>query len=748
MNSYNLLKNELLQINADIISLISDINLIIEGSKHKFKNWNNICMGIDKHLSEEIFRVGTIGPIKSGKSTLVNSLFKGDYLKRGAGVVTSIVTRIRYGKRNTAKLYFKSWNEVNEDIEQAMILFPSISHPSKDNRFDIRNKDDRIMLEKSISTLGNSQLITDDTRNVSIVIMSSYLKGYEDIKDIVSLETTIKVFKDDMLAEHKAFVGNENLAVYLKDILLEIKSSRDDVYLEIADCQGSDSPNPLHLAMIQDYLLLTNLLIYVISSRTGLRRADIKFLSMIKKMGIIDNILFVINCDFFEHESLKELKTLIEKIREEISLIRPNPEIYTFSALYNLFNEYRNDLSRKDLMRFDQWKNEEDLLSFSNKETTSFDDAFLGKLVGERYSLLLKNHLERIEVIKTDLHQWIDLNLKILSKDAAGANAIVEKVNIHQEKMDRIGGMIKQTLEGSAEKIKKEMKKNSDRFFDNRSGEIQDDITSFIRNYRVSIEKYNADLKATGFSNTLYLVYQEFKHTLDTFITEKINPKIFEFVKNEEENMLSYMESIAKSYHLIVHDAIDEYQNAVSSFGIEPFFEKHRNIKTQDLETIKKIIGIKLPPAIAVMRYNTRIKTEAIMRLGLYNIIRSLKKFLKKPVNAPLEESTRALEDGIASMKRETEKSIGFHLNNYKENIKFQYFFKLVVAVSNTLYEDLLSRFQEYALDLSRLSELIIEKKIDKKNMSEKIKDIQTRCIKTGKELSLLKEKIEKVDNT
>lgn len=64
------------------------------------------------------------------------------------------------------------------------------------------------------------------------------------------------------------------MAVYLKDVQLEIKSNRFEKNLEIADCQGSDSPNPLHITMIQDYLSTTHLIIYLISSRTGLRDAD------------------------------------------------------------------------------------------------------------------------------------------------------------------------------------------------------------------------------------------------------------------------------------------------------------------------------------------------------------------------------------------------------------------------------------------------------------------------------------------
>jgi hypothetical protein len=95
---------------------------------------------------------------------------------------------------------------------------------------------------------------------------------------------------------------------------------------------------PLHLVMIQDYLLLTNLIVYVVSSRTGLRQADIRFLSMIKKMGILENTLFIINCDFSEHESISDLKTLIHRVREELAMVQSEPQVFAFSALFNLFS--------------------------------------------------------------------------------------------------------------------------------------------------------------------------------------------------------------------------------------------------------------------------------------------------------------------------------------------------------------------------------------------------------------------------
>ena len=68
-------------------------------------------------------------------------------------------------------------------------------------------------------------------------------------------------------------------------------------------------------------------------------------------MGIMDNILFVVNCDFSEHDSLFDLKRLIESIKENLSMIKPSPQIYSISALYNLFKAQPSLLSQKDRLR-------------------------------------------------------------------------------------------------------------------------------------------------------------------------------------------------------------------------------------------------------------------------------------------------------------------------------------------------------------------------------------------------------------
>jgi len=373
MDTYSTLKNEILNINRDISLLFSTAKSIPGMADYSFGEWEKACEHLPRRLAEDTIRVAIVGPIKSGKSTFLNSIFKGEYVKRGAGVITSIVTRVRRGEHLRAKLFFKSWNEVNAEMEQALVLFPSSDWRAENATIDIRQEKERHELKRALSVLSADQLITQYSRNINNVILSSYLKGYDTVNSLVTMENAVRLYEGDRFVDHKTFVGNETLAVYLKDVLLEISSGNVASNIEIADCQGSDSSNPLHLAMIQDYLLLTHQIIYVVSSRTGLREADIRFLSMIKNMGILENIVFVINFDFSEHESIDDLKSLVNRVREELSMIKPDPDVYTFSALYNLFSAHPKSLSDKDRLRYKQWTADGKFTELSNRETVLFE---------------------------------------------------------------------------------------------------------------------------------------------------------------------------------------------------------------------------------------------------------------------------------------------------------------------------------------------------------------------------------------
>jgi GTPase SAR1 family protein len=734
MTVHKPIKKELLDINQNLKRLIEDAKEIPGSTGQCFDDWIEACSRIKQQITEDKLRIAVVGPIKSGKSTFLNALFQADYLKRGAGVITSIVTRINQGPALKAELHFKSLAEINRDISQAMILFPSSGPQPNPDEFNILDDEKRLNLQTALDQLNPELLITNDVRNINSILLASYLKGFERVRPIITSQTLIRTYDQDHFFEHMDFAGNDHLAVYLKDITLEINTRRLDPGVEIADCQGSDSPNPMHLAMIQDYLALSHLLVYVISSRTGLRQADIKFLSMIKKMGIMDNTLFVFNCDLSEHDAVTDLKHLTEKLTEELAILKPDPEIYAFSTLFNLFRAQRHHLSPKDLHRFDQWSRQEDLALFSDTETLRFDNALAHRLDGKRYALLLKNNLERLGAISSGLGNRISLNHDILNRSTADVTALNRKIESHRQGIDAVKSMIRSTLDGALQRIKSELRKDVDQFFDERSGDVLTEILEFISHYTVPAAQYEENLTSRGFSNTMYMTFQEFKQALDTFIAEAIIPRIFRFVKQEEEKIITQLNAVAGPFEAMVENALSEYTTALAGVGISLKSEGHVGIRLLDMDAIKTETGMTLPPLVAAMRYSARIKTEAMMRLGAYSFIGLFRKILKKSTKPNRAQAINALKDSSRQMKRETRRSVRFHFKDYRENLKFQYIFKLLDASAKEIYDALFDRFRGYATDLSQTAELMGQEKIDRHQASTLLTKMQqdVNSIQTG----------------
>jgi len=465
-------------------------------------------------------------------------------------------------------------------------------------------------------------------------------------------------------------------------------------------------------------------------------------------MGIMDNILFVINCDFSEHESINDLNALIEKVKEELSMIKPDPDIFSISALFNLFKVQNMNLSQKDRLRLAQWEKEKELTDFSDLETERFESFFYNKLTMGSYSLLFKNHLERFSMILSGMSHWILVNQNMLTRDADSVNEVIEKVKHHQKGMNQIKSMIKNTLDGSIQKMKHELKLDIDRYFDPRSGDLLNDIVEFVRSYKVPYQKYGENLKATGFSNTLYLVFQEFRQAFDTYMAETINPEVIRFVREKETRIKEYLNSIAGPFDVMVRDAIVEYDSMMGNLGINSSRKSLKRIALPDFGSIKDITGLALPPAVASMRYTVKMKTEAVMRLGFYTVVKFLKKLLKKPIQIKNEQEVLALKDGVLRMKRETEKSVAYHFKDYQENIKFQYIYKLIEAASNSLYETLTDRFRAYVADLSNIVELINNNLVDKQQASEILKEMEQTSIGIDGRINIIREKIELIELT
>ncbi len=741
----NRMRETLLSLDEALVHLLKQLKGIPRVAQDAFTPWETTCAALREQLSQETVRIAVVGAIKSGKSTLVNALLKGDYLKRGAGVVTAIVTRIRPGKRLRARLHFKSWEDVNNDIRQALVLFPPDLRPADGENLDIRQKEIRDGLEKALASLDSEHLISAETRNVHSVVLSSYLEGYSKVYAMLSSSGSVREFFDAEFEKHRTFVSDESLAVYLKDVSLEIPTERFGSDIEIADCQGSDAPNPLHLAMIQDYLASTHLTLYVVSSRTGIRQADIKFLLMMKQMGILDNTLFVANCDLNEHDSLENLTGVTEKIRNDIRAIRPDPEIFAFSALFDLFSSQKGALSEKDRARMLQWQKEDTLVSFSDTQARQFESALFQLIHEGRSRLLLKNHVERLWIVSSGILRWIGIMETAVTQDTSNVHEIIEKLSQHQKRAEQIKGVIQTTLEGAVSKMKAELKADIDGFFDTGATGVIRRILKFIRDWEPAYEAYRDVLERDGFSESLYRIFSDFKEGLDGFIAETINPLVIRLIKESEKKIINHFEGISNPYEELVNDILEEYNRGMAALGIPASVEPRYGSIKVDMDWIRKGAGIRLPQNEIALRYSTKIRSDAILYFGLFSFAGWIAKLLRQKAPDGAANGVRSLRKGVIRMKRETERTVSAHFKDYRENIKFQYLFKLSEAVSRYLLDALGQRLQDYGATLALLGQTVDGEREDRSRTLETLRASKARSIEIRDRILQIRENIESI---
>ncbi len=737
-------KEALVDISHDLAAALSKAQNIPGFGNSGMGEWTRICEDVENQIGDAAIRVAVVGAIKSGKSTFVNALFGGDYLKRGAGVMTAIVTRIRPGSRLRATLMFKTWSEIHREIDAALALFPNEIWQSAAEGFDLRDGAQRTALASAVSGLAPDQLITEEAHNPQIALLTGYLKGYDELKAILSEEPVTHRFEEDDFPEHRPFAASDHLAVFLKDIRLEIDTGTVPANTEVADCQGSDSPNPLHLAMIEDYLLTAHLIVYVISSRTGVRQADIKFLNIIRRMGMLDPVIFVVNADLNEHESAEDLTALIDKVREDLGLIVPDPAVHRFSALLELLRAPTHAPTEKDRVRLEAWEAETSLRELSDEGAALFKHVFEEKLTRERNSLLFRSHMERLGVMAYGMAHRINVRKELISRDARGADEMIDRIRAHQEKMEGVRDMIRSTLEGTSRTLKDSLKSEVERFFDARYAETIGGLLRFIDGFALPAGLPDGDgPEKTAFHTDMYQIYSEFKRAVDRYMAETVNPEIIRFVRDAEQRIRNRFESVTGPYDVMLYDVLDEYNRTLERFGIPPVRHRREPILIPDVDAVREEAGVSLPAAEVSMRYSARIKTDAMMRLGIFSFLRIFKKLIKRSPDADRAENRRrALAAGLSRLKAETRESVVSHFKDYRENLKYQYLSKLVDAATGQLNAALIHRFSAYAGDLSEIVRLMGEGQGGSVRLSDRIDDVNATLKGVQTRIDQLRERI------
>ncbi len=693
------------------------------------ERWLKVLSQVRSHLAEDVVRVAVVGTVKSGKSTLINALVGRDLLKRGAGILTAMITRVQPGPEPQALLKFKDWPEIAEEINRAMGLLPD-DRLLKHSTLNIQQSADRELLARILASGQAEGLWSKGSLGQNYSLLKAYLEGYDLLKDYLAKGQDLILTGAD-LARHRELVTQEASAVYLKDALLTIPTPWLPANLELGDCQGSDSPMPQHLTQVLAYLLKTDLVLYVISSRIGLRKADFQFLAELKRMGLGDHLLFLLNVDLTEHRELAELQRLRKRVREELAPWLPAPRLSAFSALKVLLERRQSQaeaLESREATLLQMWAADGETVAFVEQEfqqlAKDLEEA-LKRLHRER---LLGGSLSQVQMVARGLREQAELAQELLRKDVGAFQEMETRLKERRQPLVATKDTLKEALEGAGARLKAALKGRVSSYLDLQKGK-NDSLPQFIADYQPDWEHLAPPGSQENFKTALYRLFQDFQQELSRFAAGEFNLQAWEFIREQENWVRGELQKTMAPLFVSLQEALILYYREMAALGLPG---SPPQIKPEVPGLSKKLA----PPLLNLpLELDWRWAGQVWMRSGLGALRKAwqaVKRKLGRKVEADLrEQQLRDLARALKTIKAWLLEQVRVTLIDYGERLKFRYFFPLVEETVKQQEANLEALIETLTADLEGMADALRQEEAGREVKQSRLRELaaETRDI-------------------
>jgi hypothetical protein len=688
------------------------------------ERWRTVLSQVRTHLAEDIIRVAVVGTVKSGKSTLINALVGRDLLKRGAGILTAMITRVRPDRELKAVLAFKNWSEINEEIHRALGLLPNdrlIQHAAP---LSIKHQADRELLAQILLSGQEDDLWSKGRLSQNYYLLKSYLEGYGLIKEYLDYGRDLALTGPD-LARHQEMVTEEARAVYLRDALLTVPNPWLPDGVELGDCQGSDSPIPQHLAQVMAYLLKTDLVLYVISSRIGLRKADFQFLSELKRMGLRDHLIFILNIDLTEHQGKMEIEKLRERVREELSPWTENPRLAAFSALKTLLERRQSQgevLEDKEKALLSVWAADQETVAFIEAGFAKFAEDLQNELRRLKKERVLGGSLSQVHMVARGLREQLELAQGLLRKDLGTFKEMADRLKERRQPLEGAKDALSQTLAGTGERLKMALKKRVSSYLDLHTGKGES-LPQFIWHYQPDWEQLvPPEGVVPPLKPVLYRLFQDFQEELRRFAAGEFNLQALEFIRRQEEWVQEELQKTISPLFMSLQEALGLYYHEMQDLG---FPAPPPQVKFQVPGFSK---NIEVPLLSLPLELDWRWAGEVWMRSGtgaLRRAWQAIKGKLGWKVEAdPRAQLIRDLEKALKTIKTWLAEQVRVQLIDYGERLKFQYFFRLVDDLIGRQEDNIEALIGSLTADLEGLAEAVRQVEADRGARQSRLQEL------------------------
>ncbi|MGA7878996.1 MAG: dynamin family protein [Desulfoferrobacter sp.] len=677
-------------------------NKLVE--KSAASRWRDHLTQVKGSLQDSLLRVAVVGSVKSGKSTLINALAGKDLLKRGAGIITAFITRILTNGDIGGWVELKPWSQIADEMNTAIRMLP-ISQEAMDEGevVDVRSSEDRKRLKE---WLGKTQEEWQQTRgqlDPNFILLNAYLDGYKGLHKNVGDSVNRLIFDKESLSQHQRYVGQEGQAVYIRDMELHYPVPWLGDKIEVADCQGSDSPNPLHLSLLQQYLLKCHFILYIISSRTGLREADFKLLDFIKTLRMFPQTLFILNSDLDVHNHEEDLDELTERVRTELSWIVANPELYSFSALYHLIDELDEAAPERDRRRLEMWREDNALVARTEEGYSRFREDMARRISSQRTRVLLGSGLSRLSMVAGSINDTTRAHKRFMNQNLGSLKKSSKHLKSKQKALQGTLGTLENAIAGLKESLRKELDNAVGSYFDLSYGPLIKETMDMVEHYPVD-PQYQKDLSDyRQLLLQLHRFYMEFRQSLARYLIEKVNLRVIEFAKEQEEFLQDRLKHSSRAFWSLFTTALEDYRKELAQFDIE--LRVISASEGYDWSAMEKIT----PPSFSAFVDEQVVgRGTLLMKFGLGRLTRFLNQLKgkigrrKSPVETKSEES-QSFQEAVSLVKSETKSELMYDFRDYRQNFKYGYLYKILDEGTAHLLEAFKSRAEMAQLDFANL---------------------------------------------
>lgn len=529
--------------------------------------WREQLEEVRSSLADPLLRIAVVGTVKSGKSTLVNALVEKDLLKRGAGIITAFITRLVVNNEPEGWVEFKAWPQILDELNATLRLIPHYYElVEEDHAFDLRASADQERLRVLLARMREEWRQHETHLDPSHMLLRGYLDGYERVRQFLGEAPQRLVFDQHSLERHQTYVGSEGQAVYLRDMELHYPVPWLGEGMELADCQGIDSPNPLHFALLQQYLLRSHFILYVVSSRSGLREADFRLLDFIRTLKMFPQTFFVLNADLDDHPHRDDLERLVERTRSELSWMVSEPRFFVFSALYHLLAQLREAASERERRHLQLWQDDSPLADYSETGFAAFRESLNQEVSGQRFRVLCGTGLSRLGMIAGSVMNTVAAQTRLLSRNR---EEIQQTAAGLEEKSVKLWGSLetlKNAISGLRFSLREEIDRAVDPYFDLARSPLVQNTLEAVANYPARFDGEKNLIDYRWLFQQFHRVYCEFRQTLARYLVERVNLQIIEFAKTEEMALSERIERSAGAFWTLFATALADYRRETGLF--------------------------------------------------------------------------------------------------------------------------------------------------------------------------------------